>query len=723
MKRNEGGMMYHRSIFARVHLASFYLKLLFGGGCLFLVMVPFLFGAPIVFAAPVQNRQVSLAQHALLVTSQPAADAILHAPPNAVHMWFSETLIPATSKALVVDTTNRQVDLNDSHVNVNNGEEMDLTLPLLPAGTYVVVWQTQSAIDGHVARGSFLFRIARPDGSVPPIPSVLPTGHVPGAGGIGAQSGNTLDGPTLLQTISTWMALFLLTFWVGGIIWETWIFAPDESRSSGSPSALAQASRRLRTYTYYALAGIVLADIGIIVGQAAELAGSWSGSISLPLLQAILFESHFGTVWWLREGVTLAALFFLWVTRDDAVPAQYDQGLEERDGEQSINFSLDHVQDALLRERASFVHVLRGMLHLPGHLISGVRTRSWYGRVECLLGFALLVAFVLSGHAAAVSSSVAWAIISIDFLHLLANAAWVGGLLYIGVVLLPVLNTRPYQDWADVLAFDLPRFGVVALTCVILLTATGSLNTTVHLTGFQQFWTTTYGRILIVKIVIFCCMMGISAYHAFFLRPRLARELVVTKMQRETLLLDETKEFSSVPSRHAPPSTQSTALSPHAYVLGKRLEYWLRLEGALGVCILLCVALLSAYAGSLAPSTDAAGSPQSTGPVPVVQTKDVADYAITLHVTPATFGTNTFLVVVKDKQGHAITGAAVLVDTTMLDMDMGTDEIQLHADSQQPGTYSIQGDLTMAGHWQIGVRVLPARSNTFVKVNFTFLTS
>ena len=32
-------------------------------------------------------------------------------------------------------------------------------------------------------------------------------------------------------------------------------------------------------------------------------------------------------------------------------------------------------------------------------------------------------------------------------------------------------------------------------------------------------------------------------------------------------------------------------------------------------------------------------------------------------------------------------GADVLIDTTMLDMDMGTNEIQLHPDSKQPGTY------------------------------------
>ena len=114
----------------------------------------------------------------------------------------------------------------------------------------------------------------------------------------------------LLQTIATWIALLLLTFWCGGIIWETWIFAPQNHSASDHPTAIEQAAQRWRTYTPYALVGILIADVGIIVGQAAELAGDWSGSVSLPLLHAILFESQFGIFWWLREGVTLVALLF-----------------------------------------------------------------------------------------------------------------------------------------------------------------------------------------------------------------------------------------------------------------------------------------------------------------------------------------------------------------------------------------------------------------------------
>jgi putative copper export protein/methionine-rich copper-binding protein CopC len=698
-----------------------------------LVSLPFVYST--VSAAPAQDQHVQQVQHALPVSSKPAADAVLQSPPSSVQIRFSEALVPATSKVLVVDTTNRQVDMKDSHVSENNDKEMDLNLPLLPSGTYVVVWQTASAADGHVARGSFLFRIAHPDGSIPPIPPVLPTGHVPGSG-VGAQSGTSLAGPTLLQIIATWIALLLFTFWVGGIIWETWIFSPQKHSAFDGTTTTQQASQRWTSYKPYALVGILIANIGIIAGQAADLAGDWSGSISVPLLHAILFESHFGIFWWLREAATLAALLFAVIqayilrhqqasTKPTSIEknartvgivpnASGTRGVGARHRTGASPYGADPVpsasptQDAFLRGGPALMNVLADIPHLPGHLIEGIRQRSWYGHVEGVLALILLCAFALSGHAAAVSSSTAWAIVGIDILHLLADAAWIGGLLYIGVVLLPTLNKRSSHEWADVLAIGLPRFSLIAIISVILLATTGSLNTTAHLTAFQQFWTTAYGRTLTVKILVFLFMIGISTYHAFYLRPRLAYALAEAKVL-------------SAHSRNESTRTHEETISSHALALGKRLEQWLRLEGILGAAVLLCVALLAAFAGSLTASTSPTVSPQPSGPV--TQTQTVEGYTITLKVTPATFGTNTFVVIVKNAQGQPETGAGVTITTNMLDMNMGAETTQLQADPKQPGVYSQQADFTMAGHWEVGVRILPANSNSFVKATFDFSVS
>ncbi len=54
----------------------------------------------------------------------------------------------------------------------------------------------------------------------------------------------------------------------------------------------------------------------------------------------------------------------------------------------------------------------------------------------------------------------------------------------------------------------------------------------------------------------------------------------------------------------------------------------------------------------------------------------------------------------------------------MLDMDMGTDSINLQPNGQ--GKFSANGDLSMAGHWQVRIQIrTPDNTLHEVKVKFT----
>src|SRR5215471_8974504 len=116
--------------------------------------------------------------HAILLRSDPAKDAVLPTAPSQVRMWFSEDLNPALSTASVINASNstasnvnapgHRVDNRDAHVSASDSKEMDVTLsPNLPPAAYLVLYQTDSAEDGHILRGSFIFYVARPDGSIP----------------------------------------------------------------------------------------------------------------------------------------------------------------------------------------------------------------------------------------------------------------------------------------------------------------------------------------------------------------------------------------------------------------------------------------------------------------------------------------------------------------------------------------------------------------------------
>lgn len=100
----------------------------------------------------------------------------------------------------------------------------------------------------------------------------------------------------------------------------------------------------------------------------------------------------------------------------------------------------------------------------------------------------------------------------------------------------------------------------------------------------------------------------------------------------------------------------------------------------------------------------ACGSTQSTSTSSAFQTTvQTTDKAFTVQVaiTPNQLGNNTFTVKLLSPQQVPTQNTQVNLQTTMLDMAMGTDSVTLQAGSQ--GTYSGQGTLTMSGNWQIEV--------------------
>jgi copper transport protein len=75
-------------------------------------------------------------------------------------------------------------------------------------------------------------------------------------------------------------------------------------------------------------------------------------------------------------------------------------------------------------------------------------------------------------------------------------------------------------------------------------------------------------------------------------------------------------------------------------------------------------------------------------------------FQIQFTVTPNHLGLNTFTVNVDDaNSGKPATNLQVQLSTTMLEMAMGTDTLDLPSSGN--GHYSTQGTLAMAGNWEI----------------------
>jgi copper transport protein len=104
----------------------------------------------------------------------------------------------------------------------------------------------------------------------------------------------------------------------------------------------------------------------------------------------------------------------------------------------------------------------------------------------------------------------------------------------------------------------------------------------------------------------------------------------------------------------------------------------------------------------------AAQQQQQTGSKPQpfsasVRTTD-GKFTVTLSVNPNRSGTNAFTVSAVDtKSGVPATNIGVSLYTTMLDMEMGTDTLNLLPDGK--GHFSGSGDLAMPGDWQIRIQI------------------
>ncbi|MEY9860156.1 putative copper export protein [Catenulispora sp. GAS73] len=100
-------------------------------------------------------------------------------------------------------------------------------------------------------------------------------------------------------------------------------------------------------------------------------------------------------------------------------------------------------------------------------------------------------------------------------LHLVGGAVWVGGL--IGLVVLAVRSALDSGFWSAAIR----RFAAAAMGCVAAITLSGLFLYWSHVDGPTQLFTTMYGRVLGVKILLFGSLLVLGAVNQFWLHPRI----------------------------------------------------------------------------------------------------------------------------------------------------------------------------------------------------------
>lgn len=113
----------------------------------------------------------------------------------------------------------------------------------------------------------------------------------------------------------------------------------------------------------------------------------------------------------------------------------------------------------------------------------------------------LLATFSVAGHALSQSSRAGVAVaVAVDFVHLVAAAAWAGGVFVLAAILLPALARHDTSVRERTRAL-FAAFTPLAVVCAVVAVATGTYASLTHVSRVGDLVGSAYGRVLFAKIV------------------------------------------------------------------------------------------------------------------------------------------------------------------------------------------------------------------------------
>jgi putative copper resistance protein D len=151
--------------------------------------------------------------------------------------------------------------------------------------------------------------------------------------------------------------------------------------------------------------------------------------------------------------------------------------------------------------------------------------RDWYEGVALrsimlIASAAFAGTLAWAGHGGATPGSAGFIHGAADTLHLVAAAAWLGGLVPLAVLLRWSLQADHIQQapLLDVLR----HFSNLGIAAVAVLLVSGAINTVFSIDSLDALFASTYGRLLLLKIALFVAMATFAAINRLKWMPALA---------------------------------------------------------------------------------------------------------------------------------------------------------------------------------------------------------
>lgn len=95
--------------------------------------------------------------HAFPVHAEPRVGITVNVPPTHVRIWFNTSIEPTLSTLHVQNEKGEQVDNRDGQVTSSDTKLLEVSLPILPPGTYYIIWSVVDSGHGHRTTGDYIF--------------------------------------------------------------------------------------------------------------------------------------------------------------------------------------------------------------------------------------------------------------------------------------------------------------------------------------------------------------------------------------------------------------------------------------------------------------------------------------------------------------------------------------------------------------------------------------
>jgi putative copper export protein len=121
--------------------------------------------------------------------------------------------------------------------------------------------------------------------------------------------------------------------------------------------------------------------------------------------------------------------------------------------------------------------------------------------------------------------------------HLIAASIWVGGSIFIGIVLAPLLKTisDSIEGRLSIMIRVGRKFNKIGVPSLIVLIATGIYNSTGFIVQPSLIFSTSYGIILLIKIILVIILLIAFAIHVRLIRTEIERKIESKQLSGEFL--------------------------------------------------------------------------------------------------------------------------------------------------------------------------------------------